>query len=230
MTSPAPLALMAHEHNQQAANLASTTLADFMMFNQINANMAQSITPESSALSQLQGPTPDVVGPSWANAPYQTPQWGLGPDLYDIDFIDLTMGHSLFLEDSLLPDFQYDPLEFCVPFQPAPDITDNQHPASVSGRLLLSSNRHVTPSEDDSTTGERPERNLVRRGLQLAQEDISIFKKRTLDIDKQKLLADYQFPTRVRMIRLLSAYFEYFDPQTPIVHRATFDVHDSHRK
>ncbi|EXJ66228.1 uncharacterized protein A1O5_10844 [Cladophialophora psammophila CBS 110553] len=211
-----------------AANLSSTTLPVSQMPDQATSSVGHELTSNSPSSQRLdissgQSGEPASYGPSL------TPSWEMSRDIYNTDFTDLNMNDLMFLEDSLLPGFPCDSVDLITPFHPTPDLVNVNHSTPVPDRLLLSCTRQVTPSlEESRTLGVRQNEKVAPKELQLSSEDISTFRRRTLDIDRQNLLPNFTFPTRIRMIRLLSAYFEYFDPHTPIVHRATFDVQGSH--
>ncbi|KIW99519.1 uncharacterized protein Z518_11258 [Rhinocladiella mackenziei CBS 650.93] len=229
MISPTSLTSLAEATNNRstpALNMSSSTLSGPIVSNQTNGNTVLPTPPVSSSFTQRS----DELGHSLSNDLSQAASWrSTTRDMYNLDFADWNTGDLTFLEDSLLPNFQYDATELVPPFQPSLDmISDNQSSPQPRG-ILLGLTRRVTPSpEDGGAQSSRQGENATTRGLRLCQEDINSFKKNMSNIHQRFLLSDFKVPSRLRMIRLLCAYFEYFDPHTPIVHRATFEIQSSH--
>jgi len=48
--------------------------------------------------------------------------------------------------------------------------------------------------------------------------------------DKHMLLRDFKLPSESRVRRYINAYWDYFDPHTPIIHWSTFNISESPRK
>ncbi|KIV90851.1 hypothetical protein, variant 1 [Exophiala mesophila] len=209
--------------------LPTTTLPITQMPNQSFSNTRHELVPNSPS-SQRVHHAQGQPGEAGSNDQTQTQSWEMSNDKYNVDFTDLSINDLIFLEDSLLPDFACESVELIPPFFPTPGVMANAERSSPGpARLLLSCTRQVTPSpEKASTPGDLQREKVATRVLQFSQEDINIFRSRTLALDRQQLSSDFKFPTRVRTIRTISAYFEYFDPHTPIVHRATFDIRGSH--
>ncbi|KAL2837816.1 hypothetical protein BJX68DRAFT_272900 [Aspergillus pseudodeflectus] len=182
-----------------------------------------SALPATPSLSALPPQGPDLNGETLFNDPFKQYSWSLDRDLHNMDPAVLNMENFMFLEDTLLPDFHFDADGVASPSRP----TYPNH--QLSRAVLLSRTRQVTPSPEEhiARTYPQPEE-CTSRLLRLREEDIDVFRNNTLNSDQQGVLADYKFPTRARIVRLLSAYLKYFDPHTPIVHRATFDIKSSH--
>ncbi|EXJ53389.1 uncharacterized protein A1O5_13378 [Cladophialophora psammophila CBS 110553] len=143
--------------------------------------------------------------------------------------MDLNVDDLMFLEDSLFPDFHYDTNKLIPPLHQGHYANGEDNTPSGPRQILLSCTRQVTPSpEECNQQSHQQAQNVGGRVLRLPQEDVNTFEKNTLDIDNYGLISNFIFPSRIRMTRLLSAYFEYFDPHAPIVHRASFDVQKSH--
>ncbi|KIV79378.1 hypothetical protein PV11_06941 [Exophiala sideris] len=64
--------------------------------------------------------------------------------------------------------------------------------------------------------------------LQVTENDIDRFKSKMQAIDTFGILENFSFPRRARIVRSLTAYFEYFDPHTPFIHHATFSIGEAH--
>ncbi|EXJ76405.1 uncharacterized protein A1O5_00913 [Cladophialophora psammophila CBS 110553] len=149
-----------------------------------------------------------------------------GNDLIDI-FPDVSMTDFMFLEDTLLPDFNYLPVEVSPPqfLEEAPSESSQMASSSV---ILSTKSRHMTPSPVAvDIIQEAGNSQDGHRGIRITQEDVDSFHQAVKKSDQFKLLTDFQLPSRSRISRFLNAYFEYFDPHAPIVHHPTFRIHSS---
>lgn len=143
------------------------------------------------------------------------------------DFPSLDLTDFVFLEDALLPDL----VDYSIfsPFLAPSDVGSSATaipPATAD--ILDCRTRHVTPtpSPNDAPEG-RPDyqgAHHVLRPIRCRDEDANVvqgaFQKASSlapDLGTSSL-------TRSRTSRLLNAYFQYFDPHTPIVHRPSFEI------
>lgn len=164
-----------------------------------------------------------------SDAGVQVPEWDMGDGSIPFQFPGLDLNGFTFLEEALLPDFSYDPTELLFPPQAMTNAARNGNPIQVPTEILLSHTRNVTPLPEEEDQSGRPDTTSNRsRGLHLSPDDINRFTKRLSELNSPQRLCGFDCSSRSRMSRFLNAYFEYFDPHTPIVHRATFDVSNSH--
>ncbi|PNS15931.1 hypothetical protein CAC42_4332 [Sphaceloma murrayae] len=137
----------------------------------------------------------------------------------------------LFLEQSFLPNFEFDPGNL---YQDDSALT---FPVSKPGRLhpeiLLERTEPSTPAPSDGSEaidnlGGRPGELALRSGLVITEEEVDAFTRQLRQVDTYGRLRDFVPPSKARLSRCLSAYFDYFDPHAPIIHRPTFNLRNSH--
>lgn len=147
------------------------------------------------------------------------------------NFLDLTLNDFGFLEDVLLPENFNRPglntpkptnhgwmLSRAQPQFSASEPRRNQlHATSAGGDVTIHVRTHLNMSDSEST---------FRAGF-ISDDDVQTLRERVFEVDVFNRLEDLEVPSRSRIIRCLNAYFEYFDPHTPIVHLATFSVSES---
>ncbi|KAJ5174157.1 uncharacterized protein N7482_000034 [Penicillium canariense] len=71
---------------------------------------------------------------------------------------------------------------------------------------------------------EKLEESSYVHALFISPEDVAEFEKHFIEADSRRQLTNFVFPRQSRIIRCLTAYFEYFDPHAPIIQHATFSV------
>ncbi|KIX00053.1 uncharacterized protein Z518_10980 [Rhinocladiella mackenziei CBS 650.93] len=143
------------------------------------------------------------------------------------DIANFNVSDFMFLEDSLLPDFEYD-FTGLSPGPAAIQVPTQQQPPLVDEDILSSRTRHVTPtpSPNDAQEGRAAYHVSPRpfRVLRCSQGDVEAVEKALLEASHFEVRIPTHLPNRSRLARFLNAYFEYFDPHTPIVHRPSFSV------
>lgn len=152
------------------------------------------------------------------------------PMLQDDTFVDLPIFDAadyIFLEESLLPGFCDD-----FPSRSLPELSSeaiaHQSEFQNDTDILASRTRNVTPKPWPSYAPEPgPDFQISRQkfySIRCGDEDAMIIR---LAFNEARTLGANIEPgalTRARISRLLNAYYEYFDPHTPIVHRPTFCI------
>lgn len=81
-----------------------------------------------------------------------------------------------------------------------------------------SSEKHPTPVPEVS----------YARALHISAEDLNVFSAKVRAIDAFGTITSFPIPRRPRIVRALTAYFEYFDPHAPFVQHATFNLRETH--
>ena len=135
-----------------------------------------------------------------------------------MDFSAFPFEEDVFLEDSLLFQFNYNHSGLTVPPTPDPYNGSNGFDNSTSGMQV------VTP---ESATTSRVEAS-VHNALEVTAEDLHAFYENLDQADEEDDLSDFQRPSLSRTLRCLVAYFQHFDPHTPLIHFASFSVGESH--
>ncbi|KAH6718394.1 hypothetical protein BKA61DRAFT_301709 [Leptodontidium sp. MPI-SDFR-AT-0119] len=174
----------------------------------------------------------DHPHPAWSNAETQ-PLSSARNDEFDnilsdanLHFPDLAVYASnnpplqdLFLTDNLFPNFS-PPQGFVnsslwqILLSPTQDMRPNVSRSEQSGLQAPHVIRHF-PEHDQHQTGSSFV--LDNDGYAKAQANLAHYNP------SQKLL-HFRFPSKYAVIRFVDAYFEFMDPQLPIVHRPTFDA------
>lgn len=136
----------------------------------------------------------------------------------NMDFSGFPFDDNVFLEDSLLFQFNYNHSGLTVPSTP------NPYNASSGTGNYTSGLQVVTP---ESAATSRVETS-VHNALEVNAEDLHAFYENLDRFDEEDDLSDFQRPSLSRTLRCLVAYFQHFDPHTPLVHFASFSVAESH--
>ncbi|QDS73348.1 hypothetical protein FKW77_006791 [Venturia effusa] len=79
----------------------------------------------------------------------------------------------------------------------------------------------------DTRARKRPDDSSYAHILYTSEEDWVRFKQRFLESSSSQMNG-FIFPGRSRMVRCMTAYFDYFDSHVPIIHHATFSIGRSH--
>lgn len=97
-----------------------------------------------------------------------------------------------------------------------PDITSSALPHNAAGNLQQTP--AVGPPLSPEQTREETKSifGFDNAGYERAQSNLASY-------DPDKKLLNFTFPSRHAVIRYVKAYYEYMDPQLPIVHRPTLD-------
>lgn len=191
------------------------------------ASGEQNITAPSNELPHQTNVTPPDSGS--VNA-HDTISLGLDFDSAGVDPSRITFSEFIALEDNLLPEFSLNPFDILIQEVPLPTdgIRYGQGPLYISH--LAGPVQPISPitnpgfaiSSSSSLGSDNESRAL--------QEDIDQFEKKMKARKMVELMGNFSLPRRSRLVRFLRAYFEYFDPHTPIVHRSTFSMSENHRK
>ncbi|EXJ66708.1 uncharacterized protein A1O5_10379 [Cladophialophora psammophila CBS 110553] len=133
-----------------------------------------------------------------------------------------------FLEDALLPEFSFDALGLSPAIELLSEVPETGRGFSIATEILSSRTRHVTPTPSPNDAPEaRPEyqaANYAFRAIRCSEEDAATVQRAFVKANALATDLQASIPTRSRISRWLNAYFEYFDPHTPIVHRPTFVI------
>ncbi|KAK0106309.1 hypothetical protein ONS96_003947 [Cadophora gregata f. sp. sojae] len=127
---------------------------------------------------------------------------------------------DLFLPDNIFP-------EFCAP----PGFTNSSLFQSLLSPAAQDTRRDVQSSEQSGHQAPRtvqlvPETDQQQPGSSFASDNDWYAKAQAnfAHYDASRKLAHFRFPSKYAVIRYVDAYFEFMDPQLPIVHRPTFDA------
>ena len=143
-------------------------------------------------------------------------------------FPDYNFTDMMFLEDALLANLPRNPVELATP----PRLTDHssmQLPSQsvsapdVTCQCLQDSGNGIhtmSPDLQSMTT----DISFTPRGLRITQDDVDAFIQDVNSLGIQDLHGRFLMPSKSRVARLLNAYFEFFDPHTPIVHQSTYRI------
>lgn len=134
----------------------------------------------------------------------------------------------IFLEESLLPDFDYDALGLTFELGIPMETTLREGDLTSAAGILASRTRHATPTPSPSdaleSCREFQTASRVFRAIRCTEEDAGVIRKACTKANNLISSLNTPIPTRSRVSRLLNAYFEFFDPHTPIVHRPNFTI------
>lgn len=133
-----------------------------------------------------------------------------------------------FLEDFLLPDTTAIPgiitsLAFGEEDMPVLPSWDNIGLGSHPSRVTLPN----FPTAASNVRGKLSEPSYFQV-LSTSNYEVEEFRKRLYCICPQDLLHSFRFPSRSRIVRCVVAYFDHFDPHTPIIQHAKFSLIESH--
>ncbi|KAH6995425.1 hypothetical protein EDB80DRAFT_729080 [Ilyonectria destructans] len=137
---------------------------------------------------------------------------------------------SIFLEDTLLPEFDFNILENLTFFSTPQSLTNilNVPDVSTATEILSSRTRHVTPTPSPNNAPElQPEYAAAKQPFQAircSDDDVTVVQNAISQANALVPNLEAKIPSKSRVSRILNAYFEYFDPHTPIVHRPTFVI------
>ncbi|KAH8800331.1 hypothetical protein F5884DRAFT_810039 [Xylogone sp. PMI_703] len=145
------------------------------------------------------------------------------------ELADIGNLNFMFLEDAFLQGFGQTTMESRLPEEYSNSSGPNQTPDTARQDILgdkfhhfnalsfRNKNRTITFVPDEAYS----------RGPSISQDDVDRFKAAAFQDDKLGCLNTFSFPLKSRMMRLLDAYFEYFDAHTPIIHQPTFNILDT---
>ncbi|VUC25703.1 unnamed protein product [Clonostachys rosea] len=145
-------------------------------------------------------------------------------------FPHFSHGDLIFPEDSLLPEFDATVFDNTASFNMPEQFVDelDETDISASAEILSSRTRHVTPTPplNDVPEGQPdyPATSHSFRVVRCTEEDVEVVRKAYIHASTLEADIEAKIPSKSRVSRLLNAYFEYFDPHTPIIHRPTFAV------
>jgi hypothetical protein len=190
-----------NQPNDTASNpvLPTTTNTNAAMTDQSEQSNG---LPESHVLRPLH------TGSQTGSAAQQLP-----PEISDFTFDD-----DIFLEDPLLFQFNYNHSGLTIP------PTPTQAAASGPAEQHISQLQLATP---DSCADTRASSSVLN-ALQITQDELQDFHDNIYEADGGHDLQDFRPPSLSRTLRCIIAYFEHFDPHTPIVHFASLNISKSH--
>ena len=162
-------------------------------------------------------PQPNISDPSISMMPPTT-----NPVPSTMEFPSFSFDEDMFLEDTLLFQFNYNHSGLTIPSTPnlpgvsLPNISDSS----------ITSIQLATP---ESAPDLRPDTS-VHNALHINTDELQMFHAKLTDADPHGDLHQFRRPSLSRTLRCLIAYFQHFDPHTPIVHFASFKIYETHRK
>jgi hypothetical protein len=138
------------------------------------------------------------------------------------------------LEDTLLPEVSYDIFDTCLSDDLGTGIIGNDPQTQplrlTSAQTTSHAGAPVSPIVESSRSLPKPNLRALGIDSRILSDEFARFKTQFNNGIASRLIGDFAFPRRSRFVRFLNAYFEYFDPHTPIVHRATFRLTDTPRQ
>lgn len=148
------------------------------------------------------------------------PLIGLESVQQPLDYDTFAFDQEMFLEDTLLFQFNYNHSGLTIP------PTPTQAPAQLSTlpEASIRPFQLATPesvSELRSTTG-------VHNALHISADDLLQFHNKIALADPDGHLSHFRRPSLSRTLRCLIAYYQHFDLHTPIIHFASFKVAEAH--
>jgi len=153
----------------------------------------------------------------------------LGNSLTD-PFTSFEYPSFMSFENALLPDLDHAfALNLNIPrhMDNSHMMTSNQDPISPaflnakSGISQSTGSTRPFPWSDSANTSPSD-----RTGLSTVEKLAANIKA----ADRHMLLKDFKLPSESRVRRYINAYWDYFDPHTPIIHWPTFNISESPRK
>lgn len=214
-------------HNPSFADHHDGSVLDPALSLPDNTVQAQPINGLPASIPQSHFPqlqfNSNVPGPQTLESLFQQ-------DIVLEDFPDFSPGDFIFLEDSLLPEFDFNILDHPNSFAPPQRLVNTfcEDDISAAAEILSIRTRHVTPTPSPHYAPEgQPEYPSAKysfQAIRCSDQDAMEVQKALTQANAMEPSLDAKVPTKSRISRLLNASFEYFDPHTPIVHRPTFVI------
>ncbi|ETN39746.1 uncharacterized protein HMPREF1541_05972 [Cyphellophora europaea CBS 101466] len=137
-----------------------------------------------------------------------------------VNYSDFAFDNDMFLEDTLLFQFNYNHSGLTIPSTPnQPSTSLPMIPESSINPLQLATPESV--SDVRSVTA-------VHNALQITLDELQIFHSSINEADPGGVLKQFRRPSLSRTLRCLIAYYQHFDLHTPIVHFASLKISDAH--
>ncbi|KAH7303793.1 hypothetical protein B0I35DRAFT_155359 [Stachybotrys elegans] len=151
-----------------------------------------------------------------------------------LDMSGLSAGDDLtFLEDWLLPESRLNVMEPDIALLhphlnkngiTTPFISDMQPRLGQSQTYGMRLHSTASVEEDTRSIAEIS----YAHALQITNDDTAVLSERIHALDTFGIVKGFAFPGRARIVRCLTAYFEYFDSHVPFVQHATFSIRHTH--
>ncbi|CAI7606820.1 unnamed protein product [Penicillium glandicola] len=150
------------------------------------------------------------------------------------DWSDFNCPDFMGLEDTLLREVSYDIFDTCLSDNLGTGIIgidpQAQHLRPRLAQTTSQTGTPLSPIGESRQSLPKPNIRALGMGSRIFPDEFDRFQTQFNNGIALKLVGDFAFPRRSRFVRFLNAYFEYFDPHTPIVHRGTFRLADTPRQ
>lgn len=199
-----------------------------------------SCSSPSSASSEDSSPGSNVTKPACIGEDHPHPTWSNAETLSSArnDTLDsILLDANLHFPDLAVYASNDPPLEdLFLPDNLFPDLSPPEGLVNSSlWQMLLSPAQDMRPNVSSSEQSGLQAPHVIRASLENDQQQTgSSFvldddgytkaKANLAHYDPSQKLLHFRFPSKYAVIRFVDAYFEFMDPQLPIVHRPTFDA------